>query len=245
MIKHLIGEFKVISAEFRKLDFQIVYILLSLCIIIFISFTVTNPSFYYKYIQKDFLNSRIYWLTSDGLVMFLIPILSIKFIFKKRLKDFGFQLGNYKYGLLTVLIFFAVMFPIVWIVSASDTFASTYPQGGPALRENIFLFFIFELSIIIYMIGWEFLWRGYTLFGLFNKFGYYAVFIQMIPFFILHKGKPDLELFASIVAGIILGIQAVRSKSFIYSWMIHSLVMISIDSVSVLRYIYKYYNILF
>ena len=67
------------------------------------------------------------------------------------------------------------------------------------------------------------------------KFGYYSVFLQMIPFFILHKGKPELELFASIFAGIILGLQALRSGSFIYCWILHWIVMIAIDSLSILR----------
>lgn len=73
------------------------------------------------------------------------------------------------------------------------------------------------------------------LFGLKEKFGYYTVFIQMIPFFILHKGKPEIELFASIFAGLILGIQALRSRSFIYSWILHWVVMLFIDGVSTLR----------
>ena len=245
MKKYLTGELKTVVSDLKKLDFQTVYVLISVCFIIFISFTITNPSFYYKFIQKDYLNSRIYWLLSDGVIMFMVPVLSIKIIFKKKLKDFGIQIGNYKFGLISVAIFFAVMLPVVWIVSSSETFALTYPQGGPTLRENILLFLLFELCIVIYMLGWEFLWRGYCLFGLFKIFGYYAIFIQMIPFYILHKGKPDIELLASIFAGIILGIQAYRSKSFIYSWLIHSLVMISIDSISVLRYSAKYYNILF
>jgi hypothetical protein len=85
------------------------------------------------------------------------------------------------------------------------------------------------------MLGWEFFWRGYSLFGLKSKFGYYSIFIQMIPFFILHKGKPEVELFASIFAGLILGVQALRSRSFIYCWLLHWLVMFSIDGISILR----------
>ncbi len=81
------------------------------------------------------------------------------------------------------------------------------------------------------------------LFGLKDKFGYYTVFIQMIPFFILHKGKPEIELFASIFAGLILGVQALRSRSFIYSWILHWLVMFSIDGISILRSVNNIYGI--
>jgi hypothetical protein len=244
MIEYIKLELKKLLEEAKKLDFKTVYIFISIAIILFISFTITNVSFYYKNFGKDFLGSRIYWLLTDGLLMFLFSVLSVKFIFHQKLSDFGFNSGDTKFGFITSIIFFVFMLPILWIVSASPSFAQTYPQGGPALREDFGLLFLYEICILIYMLGWEFLWRGYTLFGLKVKLGYYAIFIQMIPFFILHKGKPDLELLGSIFAGIILGIQALRSRSFVYAWILHSAIMISIDIISVLRYKFQFYNII-
>lgn len=74
------------------------------------------------------------------------------------------------------------------------------------------------------------------LFGLKEKFGYYAILIQMIPFTILHNGKPQIETFSAIIAGIALGILALRTGSFIYGVIIHSAVMFLIDFISVIRY---------
>lgn len=135
------------------------------------------------------------------------------------------------------------MLPVLWIVSATPDFAKAYPQGGIQVSESWYRFLLYEFSILIYMLGWEFLWRGYMLFGLKEKFGYYSIFIQMIPFFILHKGKPELELFASIFAGLILGIQALRSRSFIYAWILHWLIMLFIDSISIIRGQFQFYKI--
>ena len=236
-------ELKNLFREIKLLDFKTTYIFISITVILFISFTVSNVSFYYQYIGQNFLESRIYWLLSDGLLMFLFSVISVKYVFRQKLSDFGFTFGDKKFGFLTILIFYLVMLPVLWIVSASSSFAHTYPQGGPALREDFGLLMLYELCILIYMLGWEFLWRGYTLFGLKVKLGYYAIFIQMIPFFILHKGKPELELLGSIFAGIILGIQALRSGSFIYAWILHSAIMISIDIISVLRYKFQFYSI--
>ncbi len=243
MLSYFKTETGKLVKEIRTLDFNLSYIFISLSLILFISFTVTNVSFYFKYFGKDFLYSRLYWLISDGLLMFLVPVLSVKFVFKKNLSDFGFTLGDKKFGFRTVIVFYLFMLPLLWIVTASESFALTYPQGGPALRESLPLLLIYELCILVYMLGWEFLWRGYVLFGLKVKLGYYAIFIQMIPFFILHKGKPDLELFGAIIAGIILGIQALRSGSFIYAWILHSIIMISIDLISVIRYNLQFYKI--
>jgi membrane protease YdiL (CAAX protease family) len=74
------------------------------------------------------------------------------------------------------------------------------------------------------------------LFGLEEKFGYYAVLIQMIPFLILHNGKPAPETFGAILGGIALGILALRTRSIYYCVITHMSVMFSIDLISTLRY---------
>lgn len=243
MIDYLLKEYKKLTSEIKTLDFKTTYILLSVAVIIFISIVYATPMFYYDHLGKDRLMSRVYWLLADGLLMFLLSVFSIKFVLKGKLSDYGFSFGDKKFGFITFLIFFFVMLPIVWIASASQEFANTYPQGGSALKSDLQLFVLYELCVLVYMLGWEFLWRGYMLFGLKVKLGYYAIFIQMIPFFILHRGKPEIELFASIIAGVVLGIQALRSKSFFYCWLLHSCVMVSIDSISIIRYSLNFYRI--
>lgn len=235
MLKYLKNELSSLLNEIRKLDFKVTYIFMSVAFIIFLSLSLSSPNFYYENFSRDRFFSRIYWFLADGSIMFILPLFSIKFVFKEKLSDYGFTLGDKKFGLITSVIFLIVMLIVVWIVSGSQTFAITYPQGGPRVKESLLIFVLYELCILIYMLGWEFFWRGYTLFGLKSRFGYYAVFIQMIPFFILHKGKPEIELFASIFAGLILGVQAIRSRSFIYCWILHWIVMLSIDGISVLR----------
>lgn len=233
-----------IKEIFKGIELKPAVVLLGIPIIIFLTSTFATPGFYFKIFGGDRLQSRIYWFLSDGTIMFVMSVLLIKLLLKEKLKYFGFAIGDYKFGLITMLLFLLIMLPVLWIVSASPSFASAYPQGGSMLKQNYSLLILYELCMLVYMLGWEFLWRGFTLFGLYPKFGMYAIFIQMIPFFILHRGKPELELFASIFAGIILGVQAIRARSFIYSWILHWLVMVSIDTISVIRSNLNFYKIL-
>ena len=235
MFNYLKNETSIILQDFKQLDFKTSLILVSVAVITFLSIAFGSPLFYYENFGNDKFMSRIYWFLTDGLIMFVLPVVLIKFVLKENLRDYGFTLGDKKFGIITSALFLVVMLVIVWIVSGTKEFSTAYPQGGKRVGESVGTFVIYELCILIYMLGWEFFWRGFMLFGLKPKFGYYSVFIQMIPFFILHKGKPELELFASIFAGIILGIQALRSGSFIYCWILHWLVMIAIDSLSILR----------
>ena len=74
------------------------------------------------------------------------------------------------------------------------------------------------------------------LFGLEAKFGYYSILIQMIPFVILHNGKPMPETFGAILGGIALGLLAFRTRSFLYGVIVHMGIMFSIDLICTLRF---------
>jgi hypothetical protein len=204
-----------------------------------------SPNFFRKIftIEDEKFYSTIYWFSADGFLMFIIPVLIIVLVFRSKPSKFGFQKGDVKFGVYSSLLFFVVMVPVLWIVSGSESFARAYPQAGHQVRDDISVLLYYELFVGFYMLAWEFFWRGYVLFGLKEKFGYYAIFVQMIPFFILHRGKPEIEVFASIFAGLILGYQALRANSFIYGFFLHWGIMIFVDTISVLRFKTQSYGI--
>lgn len=184
---------------------------------------------------QPFLIEYIYWFIGDFITFFVLGMLIIKYILRDNLRDYGFKFGDYKTGIKYSSIFIFVMVILIWIISASPSFAEKYPHFAEA-KSDWSLLFIYEMGMLIYMISWEFFWRGYMLFGLEKKFGYYSVLFQMIPFVILHNGKPFLETFGSIFGGIALGVLALRTRSFYYCVIIHIGVMISMDFISSLRY---------
>jgi len=212
---------------------------MSVALITFVSMYYGSPAFFRRHFDTidDKFFSTIYWFSADGFLMLMIPISLIRFVLKEKPSDFGFRIGDYKFGLLSSALFFLIMLPVIWIASGTESFAKTYPQGGIMVRENLSMLILYEIFTGFYMLGWEFFWRGYMLFGLKSKFGYYAVFVQMIPFFILHRGKPEIEVFSSIFAALILGIQALRARSFLYCFILHWAVNIAIDLFAVFRYL--------
>jgi membrane protease YdiL (CAAX protease family) len=127
------------------------------------------------------------------------------------------------------------MIILIWFVSATPSFAEKYPHLSSA-KSDWNTLFIYESGMLLYMFAWEFIWRGFMLFGLEKKFGSYAVLMQMIPFVILHNGKPFLETFGAIFGGIALGILALRTRSIYYCVLTHIGVMFSIDLISSLRF---------
>ena len=245
MIKYFISEIKSLYNSVKTLGFKESFIFLSVAFITFISMEFASPNFFRKIVTTtdEKFYSTLYWFSADGFLMFIIPILIIFFVFKSKPSNFGFRKGDFKFGFGSSVLFFIVMLPVLWIISGSESFAKAYPQAGMKVREDISILLYYELFVGFYMLAWEFFWRGYVLFGLKEKFGYYAIFIQMIPFFILHRGKPEIEVFASIFAGLILGYQALRANSFIYGYFLHWFIMIFVDVISVLRYKTESYGI--
>lgn len=235
-------ELKNLKDIIVEMDKKVIVILVSVAILQTISYYYTSRRFFRTNLLElvpggfdVFLMEYVYWFISDFFTLFILSALIIKFILKENLNDYGLQFGDYKTGIIISLLLILIMLPLIWFVSATESFVQKYPHLHTA-RDSWSLFFIYESGMLIYMFAWEFIWRGFMLFGLKEKFGYYAVLIQMIPFVILHNGKPELETFGAITGGIALGILALRTKSFYYCVAVHIGVMFLIDFISSLRF---------
>lgn len=236
------NDIKSLLSRIKDLEKKVVIILMAVAVLQTLSYYFTSRRFFREYLFENFqdfsqpyLLEFIYWFVGDFFAFFIIGILIIKLLLKEKVSDYGLQIGDYKTGLKYSFIFLFVMIVLIWIVSASPAFAEKYPHLSDA-KSNWNILLIYELGMLIYMFAWEFIWRGFTLFGLEKKFGYYSILIQMIPFVILHNGKPFLETFGAIFGGIALGILALRTRSFYYCVLTHIGVMFSIDFISTLRY---------
>jgi membrane protease YdiL (CAAX protease family) len=65
------------------------------------------------------------------------------------------------------------------------------------------------------------LFRGWILFGYLRKFGPEALWLQAVPFAIMHVTKPELETLSTIFGGFFFGWVAYRTNSFLYPFLIH------------------------
>lgn len=236
------AELKNLLQVLRSLDRKVIVVFLSVALLQTFSWYYTSRTFFRLYIFPQYpfepdiyLYEYLYWFIGDFFTFFILPVLIIKLILREDLKNFGLTPGDFRIGIKLSLIFLAIMLPLVWIFSSFPEFVRTYPQLV-TVRDNWIQFFIFEMALLVYVLAWEFIWRGFMLFGLKEKFGYYAIFIQMIPFLILHNGKPVPETFGAIIAGLALGLLAWRTRSVYYCVITHTGVMFGIDLLSTLRF---------
>ena len=65
--------------------------------------------------------------------------------------------------------------------------------------------------------------------GIKKRFGFYSIWIMMIPYMMIHFQKPMPETIGAIFAGIILGTLSLKSRSIWLGVAIHYSVAITMD----------------
>ncbi len=146
------------------------------------------------------------------LLYFIIPMLIILVIFRGKPKEYGFSLGDWKAGLIITFGGIVLIAPILWLVGRGDSSMQKYYEP---LVSGL------PWSTFLDLFGWEFIFRGWLLFGYARKFGPEALWLQAVPFAIAHIGKPEIETLSTIFGGFAFGWVAWRTKSFVYPFLIH------------------------
>lgn len=174
-----------------------------------------------------------YWFLTTALTLLLVPALVAKFGTRAQLSDYGIRLGNQKLGWCVTLAAWILMVPVVILaVMVYPPFLTKYPLCK-VVTMSWQTFLPYQFAYGVYMFSWEFFFRGFMLFGLEKRFGNYSILIQTIPFAVMHYSKPLPEALGSIVAGVLLGMLALETRSFIYGAAIHWLVAMTMDVVVV------------
>ena len=169
-----------------------------------------------------------WWFSMQGITGFLIPVLLLLVFFKKKPSEIGLGLGDWKLASVLAGAYLPLVIIGTWILSDSPEFQDQYPHYQQAAFNWTF-FLIYELLFLFYWIGWEYLWRGFMIFGTSHSLGFQAIFIQAVPFAALHVDKPLPEAILSILGGIALGALVWRCRSFWIAVPIHAAQMLILD----------------
>lgn len=156
------------------------------------------------------LTAHKYW---DRVILYLIiPLLIILLIFRENPREFGFSFGDWKAGLIITVIGILFMAPIIYFLGQGDEAMREYYEP---LTEGL------PWTTFLDLIGWEFLFRGWILFGYARRFGHEALWLQAVPFAVAHIGKPEVETLSTIFGGFAFGWIAYRTRSFVWPFLIH------------------------
>ena len=192
-----------------------------------LAFSSSWPAFFLVRLEFLTQNSLLFWIAvglGAFVIMFLIPIFIVRFIWNKPVTDFGLRLPELPWQALKLsLIIVLLSLPALFFFATKTSFQEYY-----LIKEKFnFLFILAILANIIYYFSEEFLFRGFLLFGLFDKLKFHSFWITNLTFALFHLGKPFAEVPFAFALGMGLSYLSYKTKSFLPGVVVH-IIMASI-----------------
>lgn len=145
----------------------------------------------------------------------VLPLLFVGLVHRRPLARYGLGAGDVRFWLpLTAAVFVVQVLVVALVLAQSPTYTGRYPTLSVA-RAGGTAFWVWESSRVVYMIGWEFLFRGYLMFALMRRMGLHATVVQTIPFVLMHiaSRKPVSEIYFTVLSGTASGLFVAECRS--------------------------------
>jgi membrane protease YdiL (CAAX protease family) len=152
------------------------------------------------------------------------------------LRAAGLSLGNTGRGLMISAAGAPLAVLAGFIGSRDVRLRRFYPFSKTACRSPR-TFIAFESAyLFLYYVAWEFFYRGILFFPMIPVVGLVpALALQTTVSSLHHLGHPPSEVLASLAAGVVFGLIAYFTGSFLYTIVLHALTGISTDTFIYLR----------
>lgn len=178
--------------------------------------------------QTSNLPQMFIWASIQFGCFFLLPSI---FLWITRPKAFDIlrfpsQKEYWKpYGILLLLM----IVPVI-MASRIHSFQATYPFlsfGQAGFNLNAFLFW--ELLYALQFVAVEFFFRGFLLIAMLPVLGEAALAVSVLPYVMIHFGKPLPEVFGAAIAGWVLARLAFKTGSIVPGILLHYAIALSMD----------------
>jgi membrane protease YdiL (CAAX protease family) len=148
----------------------------------------------------------------------------------RPLSDIGIGAGDLRFTGKMLLVFLPfVVLPAVWITAHDPEIRAEYPLAT-GLGDSVSLLLLYEACYLLYYLGWEVFYRGLLVLGLEKRIGAFAaVGVSTLVSTAIHYGKPAGEVWAAVVAGVLLGWLALRTRSLIGPFVFHAAAGVGTD----------------
>ncbi len=146
-------EWQRLAVAVQSLDRQTMFVLTTAAALVVVQYMVGSRSFFrdtlgpYFVIEWRGLLSWGWWFSIQGITGFVLPVLSLTYIFKRRPAEIGLGAGDWKLALPLAGLYLLFVIAGAWILSDSASFQASYPHYQPAARDWRF-FAIYEFLFL-------------------------------------------------------------------------------------------------
>ncbi|HEY5962119.1 MAG TPA: CPBP family intramembrane glutamic endopeptidase [Polyangiaceae bacterium] len=180
----------------------------------------------------DELYGYTWWILARVIGYVVIPFPLWKLLFPKdSLLDLGLRTRGFTQHLWIYGLCLAIVVPTMLVVANQPDFGAYYPFYKLSSR-SWFDFLAWEAMYYVQFFALELFFRGFLVGTLRHSLGSASIFVMVVPYCMIHFGKPYLEASGAIVAGIVLGSLAAKTKSIYAGFLVHVTVAASMDILS-------------
>lgn len=146
------------------------------------------------------------------------------------LRHVGLRLGDVRFGLSAALGGAVIVLPLMYVASFDKGLEAAYPWAGAWVGRSLGTVALWTLIYGLYYIAFEFFYRGFLQRVVADAWGVpQGIWVQSLAATLIHLGKPMTELLAALPASLLFGVLALRSRSVLYSTLIHLVIGVSTD----------------
>jgi membrane protease YdiL (CAAX protease family) len=176
-----------------------------------------------------------WWVLARVVGYVLIPFSLWKVLFPSdSLLDMGLRVRGFSKHVWIYGLCLAVVIPVMLIVASQPDFGTYYPFYKQSSR-SWFDFMAWEAIYWCQFFALELFFRGFMLGAMRGTLGASAIFVMAVPYCMIHYGKPYLETNGAIVAGVVLGSLAMRTRSIYAGFLVHVTVAFLMDFLALWR----------
>jgi membrane protease YdiL (CAAX protease family) len=226
------------SDQADRVDWEVILVLLSTSLVLTLQ--------YYGFSEGDFLldwfpippddvtlSHRAHWAIGQSVLYILLPVIVIRLVLRRRIRDYGLKFRGMGSSLLIYLGMYLCVLPWILILCDTPSFQHTYPFYKPREDQAFWpRMMLWETLYAIQFFTLEFFFRGFLVHGLKRRFGMYSIFVMTVPYCMIHFGKPLPETLAAIIAGVVLGFMSLKTNSIWLGAALHIAVAWSMDAAA-------------
>lgn len=199
---------------FRPANLRPTLILLVSVVVMVAWKTLGSQDFYRSYLTAllplgdPSASAAYYQMTMTLVLLGVLPACPMWLVFGESPASLGLGRGSLTAGLVLLTLTLPFIFWVSHANADNAVFRAMYPLNRDAGHSGS-SFVMHVASLGLFYLGWEFHFRGFLQRGLGASFGpSAAICLQVLASTLLHLDRPGAELWASIPAGLLWGLQA-------------------------------------
>ncbi|HET9026785.1 MAG TPA: CPBP family intramembrane glutamic endopeptidase [Trueperaceae bacterium] len=170
--------------------------------------------------------SSVAW---SAILLLLIPAVFYRFLIGP-LEGAGFRIGDWRFGLAAAVPLALLAAVLMYFASTDPTLAATYPWAGTWVGSSAAHLAQWSVIYGLYYLAFEGFYRGFVLSVATRATSpTVALWLSVVMATLVHLGKPLAEVMAAAPASILFAVIAVRSRSILYSLLLHLAIGLALD----------------